>query len=165
MKVSYFLLKTLLLAVLVAGIVSSEVKAAEEVHKFASPEHKLLYQELTDELRCPKCQNQNIADSDAGIAKDLRNKVYDLVNEGQSKQQVVDYMVERYGYFVYYKPPVTAGTIVLWLLPVLFALFTMVLIWLKAKKSQLAVIKPQWDDAQEQQLTKLISDIQQPQEN
>jgi cytochrome c-type biogenesis protein CcmH len=88
-----------------------------------------------------------------------------LVNEGQSKQQVVDYMVERYGYFVYYKPPVTAGTIVLWLLPVLFALFTMVLIWLKAKKSQLAVIKPQWDDAQEQQLTKLISDIQQPQEN
>ena len=136
--------------------------AAEEIHKFTSPEQKKLYEVLTDELRCPKCQNQNIADSNAGIAKDLRRMVYKLVSEGQDKQQVVDYMVERYGYFVYYKPPVTPGTIVLWLLPILFALFTMVLIWFKAKKSQQAIEKPDWDETQEQQLEAMISQISAP---
>ncbi len=131
--------------------------AAEEIHKFDTPEQKLLYQQLAEDLRCPKCQNQNIADSNAGIAKDLRNKVAKLVQQGQSKDQVVDFMVERYGYFVYYKPPVTAGTLILWLLPIFFALFTMVLIWLKAKRSQANVEQPEWDDKQEQQLAKLIS--------
>jgi cytochrome c-type biogenesis protein CcmH len=136
------------------------VAFAEEVHQFVTPAHQALYLELTDELRCPKCQNQNIADSNAGIAKDLRNKVYQLVQQGQSKEQVVDYMVERYGYFVYYKPPVTPGTIILWLLPLLFVLFGFVLIWIKAKKSQQAIEKPPWDEQQEQQLVALIVTVQ-----
>lgn len=133
--------------------------SAEETHKFVNPKQKMLYQELTDELRCPKCQNQNIADSNAGIAKDLRNKVYKLVSEGQDKQQVIDFMVARYGYFVYYKPPVTPGTIILWLLPILFVLFTLVLIWLKSKRSQSVEEEPEWNEAQEQQLAALVGQI------
>jgi cytochrome c-type biogenesis protein CcmH len=135
--------------------------SAEDAYEFATPHQEALYLELTDTLRCPKCQNQNIADSNAGIAKDLRNKVYKLVMQGQNKQQIVDFMIERYGYFVYYKPPVTPGTIILWLLPVLFILFTLVLIWFKSKRSQVHIDKSQWTDEQEVELTALISQIEQ----
>lgn len=138
--------------------------AADEIHAFDNPEQKRIYLELGDELRCPKCQNQSIAGSNAGVAKDLKNKVYKLVKEGNSKQQVIDFMVERYGYFVTYKPPITAGTIILWVFPIVFLLFTLILIWVKSKRSQLAVDKSQWTDEQEQQLNALIEAIEQPTE-
>ncbi|MCJ8273866.1 MAG: cytochrome c-type biogenesis protein CcmH [Psychrosphaera sp.] len=145
------------------SITTTTATAQEEIHKFDTPEQRALYMQLADELRCPKCQNQNIADSNASVAKDLRNKVHKLVMQGQDKQQIINFMVERYGHFVYYKPPVTAATLILWLLPIAFVLFTMVLIWLKSKKSQLSVDKSQWTDEQERELNKFISDIEQPQ--
>ncbi|MFT4926556.1 MAG: cytochrome c-type biogenesis protein CcmH [Phenylobacterium sp.] len=153
---------SLSLSLLTPLAVAAEDSKSGEIHDFASPAQKSLYLELTDELRCPKCQNQNIADSNAGIAKDLRAKVYKLVSEGQDKEQVIDFMVERYGYFVYYKPPVTPGTIILWLLPILFALFTMTLIWIKSKRSQMAIEKPHWDEEQEQELADLMTQIAKP---
>ena len=132
--------------------------AAVDNYEFDSAAQQALFKELADELRCPKCQNQNIADSNAPIAKDLRNKVHKLVVEGQDKGEIVDFMVERYGYFVYYKPPVTAGTIVLWVLPIAFVLFTLVLIWLKARRSQKLQIGEagQWSEADEAELNDLI---------
>ena len=66
------------------------------------------------ELRCPKCQNQNIADSDAPIAMDLRAQIFRMLEEGQSNEQIIDFLVSRYGDFVLYKPPVTARTLLLW---------------------------------------------------
>ena len=66
------------------------------------------------------CQNQNIADSDAMIAHDMRRKVYSLLKQGKSEQEVIDYMKARYGDFVHYQPPVTAATLWLWAGPVLF---------------------------------------------
>ena len=156
--------RTLLLTLtMLLSITTTTATAQEEIHKFDTPEQRALYMQLADELRCPKCQNQNIADSNASVAKDLRNKVHKLVMQGQDKQQIINFMVERYGHFVYYKPPVTAATLILWLLPIAFVLFTMVLIWLKSKKSQLSVDKSQWTDEQERELNKFISDIEQPQ--
>lgn len=155
--------RTLLLLMTMLLTISTTATAEEEIHKFDNPEQRALYMQLADELRCPKCQNQNIADSNASVAKDLRNKVHKLVMQGQDKQQIINFMVERYGHFVYYKPPVTAATLILWLLPIAFVLFTMVLIWLKSKKSQLGIDKSQWTDEQERELNKLISDIEQPQ--
>ncbi len=73
---------------------------------------------LTEELRCPKCQNNSIADSNSMIATDLRQKVYELMQEGKSKKEIVDYMVARYGNFVTYDPPLTPLTVLLWVLPV-----------------------------------------------
>lgn len=93
------------------------LQAAEEMLKFESTQQQALFRELTAELRCPKCQNQNIADSNAVVAVDMRNKTYQLVQEGQSKQQVLDYMKQRYGDFVHYQPPLQWSTIWLWLLP------------------------------------------------
>ncbi len=95
------------------------VHAEIEVYQFASPELELRYQTLTEELRCLVCQNQNIADSHAELAQDLRRKVYDMLNSGKTNTQIIDYMTERYGDFVLYRPPFNARTIILWLAPVL----------------------------------------------
>lgn len=94
--------------------------AVEEVYGFNSEQQRKLFKELTEELRCPKCQNQNIADSDALVAQDLKRKVYQLVLEGKDKTQVIDYMRVRYGDFVYYQPPINFATLFLWLVPVVF---------------------------------------------
>lgn len=134
--------------------------AADDVRKFDNKAQEKLFLELADELRCPKCQNQNIADSNANVAKDLRAKVHKLVLEGKSKDEVVDYMVERYGYFVYYKPPVNAATLVLWLLPIAFMVFTLLLIWYKSKRSGTEQFAGEWDEAKEQQLNELIARIE-----
>ncbi|MFT2091673.1 cytochrome c-type biogenesis protein CcmH [Paraglaciecola sp. 2405UD69-4] len=94
--------------------------ATEDKFYFEDPQQQALFIELTKELRCPKCQNQNIADSDAMIAVDLKRKVYQLLQQGQSKEQVISFMKQRYGDFVYYQPPVNSMTIWLWLLPLFF---------------------------------------------
>ena len=95
------------------------VHAEIEVYQFTSPELELRYQSLTEELRCLVCQNQNIADSHAELAQDLRRKVYEMLSSGQSNAQIIDYMTERYGDFVLYRPPFNVRTILLWFTPVL----------------------------------------------
>ncbi|MBM6551282.1 cytochrome c-type biogenesis protein [Marinomonas ostreistagni] len=87
---------------------------AEEVVQFASPERAERYNTLIEELRCPKCQNQNLEDSNAGIAVDLRQQVYSMIQAGQSDEQIIDYMVARYGEFVLYRPVQKPSTAILW---------------------------------------------------
>ncbi|TRY31334.1 cytochrome c-type biogenesis protein CcmH [Aliiglaciecola sp. M165] len=110
------------------------VLAAEEAFVFDDPAKQKIFLELTQELRCPQCQNQNIADSDAMIAHDLRRKVYELLQQGKSRQEVVDFMKARYGDFVSYKPPVTPLTVWLWLLPPLFVLIALGVVFSRRKK-------------------------------
>lgn len=88
--------------------------AAIDTYEFASEAERARYRQLTEELRCPKCQNQNIADSDAPIAMDLRAEIYRMLEAGDSNAQIIDYLVARYGDFVLYKPPVTRRTLLLW---------------------------------------------------
>ncbi len=91
--------------------------ATESVHQFKSEIEEEKYYALLEVLRCPKCQNQNIADSNATIAIDIRAKVYELVIEGKSHDEIVSFLVDRYGDFVSYIPPFRASTYVLWLGP------------------------------------------------
>jgi len=105
--------------ILLALLIGS-VNAAEDKFTFDSEAQRASFLRLTAELRCPMCQNQNIADSDAMIAHDMRRKVYSLLKQGKSEQEVIDYMKARYGDFVHYQPPVTAATLWLWAGPVLF---------------------------------------------
>ena len=114
-------MKNGLLALLLMAL-SFWVMAAPEVMTFQSEAQEQQYRQLTAELRCPKCQNNSIADSNAMIAADMRQKVYELMQQGKTKGQIVDYMVARYGHFVSYEPPLTAGTVLLWLGPGLFVL-------------------------------------------
>lgn len=111
-------MKVIILAI---GLFSA-VLLAQEILPFDDESQRQLYQELTAELRCPQCQNQNIADSHAIVAVDMRQKTYELVQQGKSRQQVLDYMINRYGDFVHYQPPVNRFTIWLWLLPALMLL-------------------------------------------
>ncbi|MDU0114620.1 cytochrome c-type biogenesis protein [Psychrosphaera aquimarina] len=113
----------------------------EDQISFKSEQQKQLYLELTAELRCPKCQNQNIADSNAVVAKDMRVKTKQLLDEGQNKQQVIDYMINRYGQFAHYQPPFNAATSMLWLLPIGFILFAG-FVQVKRSKSKQQVDEP-----------------------
>ncbi|PHI36985.1 cytochrome C biogenesis protein CcmH [Pseudoalteromonas sp. GCY] len=143
--------------VLLLMMITAAAQATEDKYNFATAEREQTFRELTHELRCPKCQNQNIADSDAVVAKDLRDKVIALVNEGQSKQEVIDYMIDRYGYFVHYQPPVTPATIVLWVLPVAIIILGFGFIVFRQKR---AAKKQDWNAVDEQKLTELINQYQ-----
>ena len=102
--------------------------------EFDDSEQEQTFDALTNQLRCPKCQNQNISDSNAQLAQDLRNKTYELVKEGKNEEQVIEYMVARFGNFVRYDPPMTPATIFLWLGPLLFVLFGFYFIYSQIKR-------------------------------
>ncbi|OBX10691.1 cytochrome c-type biogenesis protein [Gallibacterium genomosp. 3] len=113
--------------------VSNSAFAAIEVLHFRSNAEEQTYHELTQKLRCPQCQNNNIADSNALVATDMRAKVLELLQQGKTKQEIVDYMVARYGNFVTYDPPVTASTIILWLAPLALLLIGVVMLLRRRK--------------------------------
>ena len=118
------------MAALFVLAMSTAASAVIDGHKypFDDPEDAERFAALAEELRCPKCQNQNLADSNAPVAADLRNKVYELMQDGKSDQEVVDYLVARYGDFVRYTPPFRLDTVLLWLGPLLLFLAGLALV-------------------------------------
>ncbi|AXH82133.1 TPA: cytochrome c-type biogenesis protein [Haemophilus influenzae] len=124
---------------LTALLFSTVAFSAIDALNFSSPQQESDYHQLTQSLRCPQCQNNNIADSNATIAVDMRGKVFELLQEGKSKNDVVDYMVARYGNFVTYDPPMTASTLVLWIAPLLLVLLGVVFLLRRKPKAQSAV--------------------------
>ena len=107
------------LAGLLALLAGTLAWAVIETYEFSSPELEQRYQDLSAELRCPKCQNQNIADSNAPIAQDLRRLLYEQLEAGADDEQIRDDMVSRYGEFVRYRPRFSGATAILWLAPIL----------------------------------------------
>lgn len=91
--------------------------APDPLKEFSGPEQRERYRSLLGELRCLVCQNQSLASSDADLAKDLRNEVYRKVREGKDNEAIIDYLVDRYGDFVLYQPPVKPATYFLWFGP------------------------------------------------
>ena len=91
--------------------------AVIETYEFSSAELELRYHQLSQELRCPKCQNQNIADSNAPIARDLRVVLYEQLEQGATDDEILAFMVARYGEFVRYRPGIDRHTIMLWAAP------------------------------------------------
>ena len=99
-----------------------------EFHKFENKQQEQLYLDLIAELRCVKCQNQNLAESNAELARDMREKAYEMVIQGKSRSDVVDYMTARYGDFVLYKPPFKSKTYLLWIGPPILLFFSIYLL-------------------------------------
>lgn len=136
------------------------VQASQVLVEFKDPQQQALFKELTQELRCPKCQNQNIADSNAVVAVDMRNKTLELVQQGQNKQQVLEYMKSRYGDFVHYQPPVNKFTLILWVLPVVMVVGLMLLLLFRRRAQAHSGAAPELSSTQqpelEQQLDQLI---------
>ncbi|EGH8999501.1 cytochrome c-type biogenesis protein CcmH [Salmonella enterica] len=106
-----------MLVLVLVLVISGSARATTDVMPFKDEAQEQQFRQLTEQLRCPKCQNNSIADSNAMIATDMRRRVYDLMQEGKSRQEIIDYMVARYGNFVTYDPPLTPLTVLLWVLP------------------------------------------------
>jgi cytochrome c-type biogenesis protein CcmH len=104
-------------------------QAGVEVVQFKDPVNAQRYHNLVAELRCLVCQNQNLADSNADLAKDLRTQVSAMIKAGSTDSEITDYMVNRYGDFVLYRPPFKSSTLFIWLGPlfvVVGAIFVLV---------------------------------------
>lgn len=127
--------------VLAALLVAGAYAESFDIYTFETPEQEARFEALIAELRCPKCQNNNLADSNAPIAKDLRDRTYELVREGRSDEEIVDYLKARYGDFITYKPPFNAVTVLLWTGPFLVLLVAggVLLVRLRRRKTQSAV--------------------------
>jgi cytochrome c-type biogenesis protein CcmH len=107
----------LLLLLVFAG---SSARAAIDPYEFDSEAQRDRYRHFIEKMRCPKCQNQNLSGSDAPIATDLRRELHRLLQEGRSDQEIVDFMVARYGAYILYDPPFDNRTALLWLAPLVF---------------------------------------------
>jgi len=103
-----------LILIVILLFASAQTSARISAYEFENAEQESIYNELVDELRCLVCQNQTIAESNAELAQDMKRKTHELVMQGKTKQEISDFMVQRYGNFVQYKPPVTPTTYLLW---------------------------------------------------
>lgn len=136
------------------------LQAVIETYEFESAQMEAEYHKLINELRCLVCQNQNLSGSNADLAKDLRKQTYEMLNQGKTPDQVVQYMVDRYGDFVLYRPRVKKGTLLLWFGPfVLLALVLWLVIRTMRKKQKL--VPPDADALQRAQ--QLLADNQEKQ--
>ncbi len=117
-------------------LVYATAQAKIESLQFDSPQMEEDYNVLVNELRCLVCQNQNLADSNAELAQDLRKQTYEMLQQGKSRDEVVDFMVTRYGDFVLYRPPFKMTTLLLWLGPLFLFLTGLIIVVMFFRKQQ-----------------------------
>jgi cytochrome c-type biogenesis protein CcmH len=134
------------------------VASPVDTYEFKDQVTKDRYQALVKELRCPKCQNQNLADSNSQIAIDLRAQVYTMLNEGKADSEIVNYMVARYGDFVLYRPKVSSLTYILWYGPIGLLLIGGVVMFLVLRKKPEAIEEKQLSAEQQQKLQQFLKD-------
>lgn len=149
-----------IVAMLIISCLSLQSYAAIESHNFATDLERQRYQSFIEEMRCPKCQNQNLAGSDSPISQDLRREIYDMIKDGKSDKEVVDYMVDRYGDFILYKPRVTPATYLLWAAPVVLLITGIVVILLmlrQRRRSALQRTSSTLTDTEQARLNALLS--------
>ena len=132
-------------------------QSAVDPHHFDSSTQEERYRKLIAELRCLVCQNQNVADSNAELAYDMRRKTYEMVTAGKSEKEIIDFMVTRYGDFVMYRPPLKLTTALLWFAPLLLLLIGLIIVfgYLRKQKKQNAI---EMTGQQQQQMRKLLDD-------
>lgn len=122
-----------LLLVLLIPLASLHANAVIETYEFSTPELEVRYKALSQELRCPKCQNQNIADSNAPISRDLRAIVHEQLEAGASDEEIIVYLVDRYGEFVRYRPGVDNNTFWLWSAPLILLFMALTVVWMQIR--------------------------------
>ena len=124
----------LLLAVMIFW--SAQSLAVIETYEFSSPDLESRYKALSQELRCPKCQNQNIADSNAPISRDLRAIVHEQLEAGATDEEIIDFLVDRYGEFVRYRPGMDANTLWLWSAPLILLVMAVAVVVTQIRKDR-----------------------------
>ncbi|WP_111497689.1 cytochrome c-type biogenesis protein [Marinobacter bohaiensis] len=133
-------MRALLLLSLIGCLVgfSAAVQAADDTYPLDSAQDRQRFETLTRELRCPKCQNQSIADSNAPIASDMRAEVHRLVQAGESNEAIMEAMTGRFGEFVRYRPEFEPRTVLLWLTPLIVVLIGLLAVFLVVRRSRSA---------------------------
>lgn len=154
-----------LLPFLLSSLLALPVLAAIDPYQFSSEAERLRYLEFTRDLRCPKCQNQNLADSNAPIAEDLRHELQRLLREGRTDAEIIDFMVERYGEYVLYQPRFEGKTLLLWGAPVamLFAGLLAIAVLVRRARRAAAAAPEALDPEERRQLERLLRDTQERQ--
>jgi cytochrome c-type biogenesis protein CcmH len=117
------------LMMVLSGLIFITTSYANSLYPLETPKKEAQFHYLLKNLRCLVCQNQDLADSNAGLAKDLREQVYHLVQEGKTDNEVEQYLADRYGDFVLFKPPVKGLTLLLWFGPLLFLILGVLIFW------------------------------------
>ena len=113
--------------------ICANIVAAKEPYVFQNLSQRDSFIQLTKKLRCTVCQNQTLYDSMAPLAADLKHEIYQQMQAGQSSEEVIDFLVSRYGNFVLYQPPMQSNTIILWLAPLMFLLLGGIALWKSIK--------------------------------
>src|SRR5210317_2256224 len=112
-----------LFVLIATTLLVSSAFAIDKGKKFDDPELQARYEKLISEVRCLQCQNQSIKDSNVSLAADLRREIARMIEEGQTDEEIAEFLVVRYGEFALYSPRKTGKTLVLWLAPFLLVLF------------------------------------------
>ena len=110
--------------------------ASDKIYSFENSNQQIIFENLLEELRCLVCQNQSLADSASGLATDLRDEVYQMVIQDNSQQTIKTFLVERYGNFVLYDPPLNPSTSILWFAPFILAISAVGLVIFFSKKTK-----------------------------
>lgn len=132
------------------GLVSLNAYPVVELNEFSSETIRIRYNALIEELRCPKCQNQNLAGSDSTVSEDLRREVLIMLEDGYSDTEIRTFMRERYGDFILYNPPMEGKTLLVWVLPAVFLIFAVAVITVVVRSAtKNAALYPEGDLEQE----------------
>jgi len=135
-------------------LLNLQVEAAIDAYPFPNAELQERHNMLIEELRCPQCLNTNLAGSDSMIARDLRREVHRMLLDGKSDDEILDFMHQRYGDFILYKPRLQKGTLVLWFGPLVLLLVALIVAFrlLKSRKDRISVLS----DSDAKRLEELI---------
>jgi cytochrome c-type biogenesis protein CcmH len=154
-----FLTLTSLIVLLCSLLLPNTTYSQVDTFEFDTEEQQNRFRTLSDELRCPMCQNSSLSGSTGGVAEDLRREVHRMIMEGMSDSEIIQFMFERYGDFILFRPRLTAGTVLLWFGPLLFlfigGLFAFG-IWRRARK--ISDSDTQLDKSQQKRLQQLLGD-------
>lgn len=131
------------------------VLAQVDTFEFATEEQQQRFRRLSNELRCPMCQNTNLTGSTGGVAEDLRREIHRMIMDGMTDQQIEQFMFERYGDFIFYRPRLRAETVLLWFGPLIFLVVGGIVISRIIRNSK-AVSSQTLSDEEQKQLDELL---------
>ncbi|WP_049721717.1 cytochrome c-type biogenesis protein [Gilvimarinus polysaccharolyticus] len=134
----------------------TSVCSAEAIYQFDNKVDEARFKAFTEELRCPTCQSQNLAGSDAMIAQDLRRDIYEQIQDGRSDKEITDNMVARYGDYILYRPPLTGATFALWVTPFVLLIIAIISIILLVRRRRAEQLEQPLDPLEQAQLQRLI---------
>ena len=144
----------LMLAAIVLAVPA--LHAQVDTFEFQTAEQQQRFRQLSDELRCPMCQNTNLTGSSGGVAEDLRREIHRMILEGMTNSEIEQFMFERYGDFIFYKPRLRMETLLLWFGPLIFLLIGRCRHRVSRKAGETAQKSPELDNAQREKLQALL---------